>query len=229
MADLSAVAGQTLQVRIEARQIILHGVVGVALGVDRDEVGVDAVGIGTHGAKHLRNLEQRGRADIRAMGEAEEDQGRTPLHFLFGHGLAALIGELERSADRGRGGDRPPAAHGPQHHQKTDDQAAGEGRDDHERAGGGPIHFLIPLNHCSSEAGRETRGDHLKEHRGPVVTPQRQRREQHSNAEDTAGDRHRAHPGAIGRGQVMRCQNGLGQSLELTPADLPKRAFRSKR
>ena len=120
--------------RIEAREIILHRRLRVALRIDGDEIRVDLVGILTERAQHLGNLEQRGRADVGAMGEAEEDQGRTALQVLFGNRLAGLVGELERTADRRGCGDFPQVAHQPGHQQKPDGEARGKGRNDHDGA-----------------------------------------------------------------------------------------------
>ena len=113
--------------RIEARQIILHRRRGVALGIDRDEIGVDAVGILAHRPQHFGHLEQRGRADVGAMGEAEEDQRRAALQALFGHGLAGLVGQLKRPADGGRGGHISQSPERPQHQQQPNHQATGKG------------------------------------------------------------------------------------------------------
>ena len=66
------------------------------------------------------------------MGEAEEDQGRAALEVLVGHGLAGLVGELERTADRGGRGDFLQPAHQPRHQQQPDGEARGKGRDDHQ-------------------------------------------------------------------------------------------------
>ena len=70
------------------------------------------------------------------MGEAEEDQGRLALQILVGDGLAGLVGELERTADRGRRGHGAQATDRPQHEEQADRQAGGEGGEDHQRAGG---------------------------------------------------------------------------------------------
>ncbi len=47
-----------------------------------------------------------------------------PCRFLLGDGLAGLVGELERPADRGRRGHGAQAAHRPQHDEQADRQAA---------------------------------------------------------------------------------------------------------
>ncbi|GCC48798.1 hypothetical protein chiPu_0033032, partial [Chiloscyllium punctatum] len=88
LGDRCGIAGQALEVRIEARQIVLHRRSGVAFRIDRNEIGVHAVGVLAHRLQDLGNLEQRGRADVRAMGEAEEDQRRLALEVLVGDGLA---------------------------------------------------------------------------------------------------------------------------------------------
>ncbi len=142
--------------RIEARQIILHRRGGVALRIDRDEIGVDAIGILAHRPQHLGNLEQRGRADVGAMGEAEKDQRRTALQVLLGHGLAGLVGQLKRPADRGRRGHASQSAQRPQHQHQPDHQASGECGDDDQRAGG-PIHHEIPLIQIRSRRRCRTR------------------------------------------------------------------------
>ena len=67
-------------------------------GGRKDEQGMRRA---TAPVRDLGNLEQFGRADIRAMGEAEENQGRASLQVFLSYGLAALVGELKRPADRG--------------------------------------------------------------------------------------------------------------------------------
>ena len=74
------------------------------------------------------------------MGEAEEHQRRAPLQALLGHGLAGLVGELKRAADRGGGGDMPQSAERPQHQHQPDHEAAGKGGDNDQRAGS-PVHL----------------------------------------------------------------------------------------
>ncbi len=98
--DRLAIAGGAAQMRIEARQIILHHRRRVALGIDRDEQRMHAGGVRAHGVQHFRQVEQRRRADIGAMRIAEEHQERLALHVLVGDRLAVLVGEMERAADR---------------------------------------------------------------------------------------------------------------------------------
>jgi hypothetical protein len=64
--------GQAAQARIEAAEIILQLRRRIALGIDRDEQRADTVRVGAELAEQFRDFEQGGRADIRAMREAEE-------------------------------------------------------------------------------------------------------------------------------------------------------------
>src|SRR5215813_13281758 len=77
--DGVGVPRQAHKVGIEVRQIVLEYLRSVALGIDRDEERTRAIRNGTELVKDLRNLEQRGRTDFRAMSEAEEDQERPSL------------------------------------------------------------------------------------------------------------------------------------------------------
>ena len=86
--------------RVEIRQVIFDDSRAVALGIDGDEQGTSAIGIGSERMQHLRDLEQRRRANIGAMGEPEEHQEWASLHILIGEGLAVLVFEMERAADR---------------------------------------------------------------------------------------------------------------------------------
>ena len=95
-----------------------------------------AVGIAAERAQDFRDFEQRRRTDIRAMGEAEEHQERTPLEVLVGDGAAILIGQAERAADRGdlrHGRRRYPPAHD-QHDRKAEHEPGEKGAGDQENA-----------------------------------------------------------------------------------------------
>ena len=84
---------------IEAREVILDHGGRVALGIDRDEQRARAIRVGAERAQNLGDLEQRRRADVRAVGKAEKHQEGMTLQILVGDRLPVLIGELERSAD----------------------------------------------------------------------------------------------------------------------------------
>jgi hypothetical protein len=100
---------------------------------------------------------------------------------------------IEGTADRGRCGDGAQASHRPQHQHEPDQQAGSKGREiTSGRAVRGIMNFL-----SRSEAGRDAGGDHLKEHRGPVMEPERYGTERHNRAKagGTPDDR-RSHPAA---------------------------------
>ncbi len=125
--DRGRIAGQPDEVRIEARQVVLHDRRRIALGIDGDEEGAGAISIGAERPHDLGHLEQGRRADVRAMGEPEEHQEWTALEVLIRHLLAVLVGELERTAD---GGDllgaRRREAPGHEHHDTEADHQPGE-------------------------------------------------------------------------------------------------------
>jgi hypothetical protein len=103
--DRGGIAGQAAQVRVEIRQIVLEHRGRVALRIDGNEQRADAAGVGPQRVQHLRHVEQRRRANVRAMGEAEEHQERAALHVLIADRLAVLVEEMKRAAD---GGERRP-------------------------------------------------------------------------------------------------------------------------
>ena len=73
--DLRRRAAQADDLRVKERRVFLQPGSGVALGVDRDEDALDALAfIRCEFGKRLRQQRQRGRADIRALGEAEVDE-----------------------------------------------------------------------------------------------------------------------------------------------------------
>lgn len=122
-------ARQAADARVETAEIGRQELGGVALGVDGDEDDVHLAGIGAQRIEHLGDLEQLGRADVGAMGKAEEDEARPAGKVLLGEGLAVLVGEGEGSADRrGTGGGLATAGHGEMHHRRQDAEAADEQR-----------------------------------------------------------------------------------------------------
>jgi len=86
--------------RIETRHIILENRGRVALGIDRDEQRANILRVWTELAENLRNLEQRGRAHVGAVGKAKEHQVRMAYQVLLGDRLRILVDQLERPADR---------------------------------------------------------------------------------------------------------------------------------
>src|SRR5262249_52752747 len=92
-----------MQMRVKIRQVIFDNRGRVALGIDSDEQSTGAIGIGPERMQHLRDLKQRGRADIGAMGKAEEHQEGTSLHILIGERLSILVFKLKRPANGGDG------------------------------------------------------------------------------------------------------------------------------
>src|SRR5690242_7501630 len=93
--------------RVEAREVIFQYGSRVALGIDTDEERAGAIRVGPERAHHFRNVEQGGRAHVGTVRVAEEDEERLALEIGSRNGLAVLIGERERAADRRRGGARP--------------------------------------------------------------------------------------------------------------------------
>ena len=85
-------------------EIALQHLGPVALGIDGDEKRPQVSAFVAGRPQRLRDLEQRGRADVRAMGEAEENEMRLAQKIAIRHGAAVLIDQRERSADRGRRG-----------------------------------------------------------------------------------------------------------------------------
>ena len=93
--------------RIEVRQIVLQRRRRIAFRIDSDEQRAGAVGVFAELLHDLRNLEQGGRADVGAMGEAEEHQERPSLQVFIAERFAVLILEMKRPADgRDRRADR---------------------------------------------------------------------------------------------------------------------------
>ena len=92
-----------------------------------------AIGVGPELAQDFGDLEQRGRADVGAMGEAEEHQERLALEVLLGDRAPVLIGQAERPADGGdlRHARRRHAAGDDEHHAEADDEP-GEKRGGHQ-------------------------------------------------------------------------------------------------
>jgi hypothetical protein len=54
--DRGGITGESGEVRIKARQVVLHHRRSVALGVDRDEERARAIGVGAQRAQHLGNI-----------------------------------------------------------------------------------------------------------------------------------------------------------------------------
>ena len=172
--DRLLAAGGAAQVWIEARQIILHHRSRVALGIDRDEQRVDAVGVLAQGVHHFRQLEKRGRANVGAVGVAEEYQEGPAFHVLVGDRLAVFVDQLERPADRRCPGTATAAqmAGRKQDDAEKDDQTGQESRENNDD-------MRCPSRHChfgSSLKAREPAGTHdFEEYRGSVIAPKRDR------------------------------------------------------
>ena len=112
--------------RIEIRQILLQHRRRIAFRIDGDEQRAGAVGILAERFEHFGDLEQARRANIGAVGVAEEHQIRPALHVLVGHRLAVLVFEMKRAADRAdrRGRTARQVARGGEHAGQDQHQAA---------------------------------------------------------------------------------------------------------
>ncbi len=145
--------------RIEIRQIVLEHRRGIALRIDGDEQRAGAIGVGSERLHHLRHVEQRGRADIGAMGEAEKHQERLALHVGVGDRLAVLIFEMERAADRrDRLPDRKAAPGDEQNGAEKQEKSAQErGEDQHDAGGFGADfrgHRSLPVSRSTPKTRR---------------------------------------------------------------------------
>ena len=78
--------------------IVLQDLGRVALGVDRDEIGVDVLALVADLLQPAVHLEQRRRADFRAVGEAEEHARRMAAERRLGDLGAVLVDQRERRA-----------------------------------------------------------------------------------------------------------------------------------
>lgn len=72
--DRVQVTGEAGDVRVEARHVVLEHGLGVALRIDGDEHRAGAIGIGPERPHDLGYVVHRGRAHVRAMRVAEEDE-----------------------------------------------------------------------------------------------------------------------------------------------------------
>ena len=90
------VAAQAEETQVEGGDVLRQRLLRVALRVDADHQDLDALGIRAellHGAGDFR---ERGRADVRAVREAEEQHHDLPPPILQPPRLAGMVGELER-------------------------------------------------------------------------------------------------------------------------------------
>lgn len=81
---------------VEVRHVVFEERGRVTGRVDADKDNPQLVGIRTELLEDLCRLRKRGRADIRAMGEAVEPGRWFAEEVTLGNGLAVLIGELEK-------------------------------------------------------------------------------------------------------------------------------------
>src|SRR5262249_29387910 len=107
-------------------------------------------------AQQLRHVEQRGRADVGTMGEAEEDQERPPLHVRIGDRLAVLVLETERSTDAGnRLADGRRRAPGDEQDDAEEQHQAAEERGQHQHdARGLVVHRFTPVSRSTRQSRR---------------------------------------------------------------------------
>lgn len=139
---LLGAAGQAENGRVEASDIALHHRRRVPLRVDRDEQRRQLARIRPQFVEHLREVGQRGGADVRAVGEAEEHQEGRAREGLVGHRPAVLVDQLERPAHGGRPGN-PGRAAGQQRHGRGEQRRGAEdekGEDEDDAALGHGAH-----------------------------------------------------------------------------------------
>ena len=80
--------------------IAVHDLRRVALGIDRNEVGANVLALVAERLQPAVKLDQRCRADFRAVGEAEEQGRGVPAKRRFGDFRAFLVDQRERRAER---------------------------------------------------------------------------------------------------------------------------------
>ena len=99
---------------MEIPDIGFHDLRRVARGVDGDEDRLDLVAFAAELIERRRHDLEFGRTDIRAIGEAEEDEHVFAAEVAVADPLAGLVGEREGAAHR-RGADAagPAAARKP--------------------------------------------------------------------------------------------------------------------
>ena len=98
--DLFVRTGQTNEAGGEGRDILFHGIWGIAPRIDRDEDRHDAIRLRTQAIQRVRHLVERGRADIRAECEPEKYQHVSAAPGLFRYRAVVLIHQIEWAADR---------------------------------------------------------------------------------------------------------------------------------
>jgi cellulose synthase/poly-beta-1,6-N-acetylglucosamine synthase-like glycosyltransferase len=107
------IARQAADAGIEAGEVALQSLRRVPLGIHRHEQRRDLRGIRPQPVEHLRQLEQCRRADIGAVGEAEEDDERLSLEIGVGDDRAVLVDHAEGPANQGCGRDLSLRTHHP--------------------------------------------------------------------------------------------------------------------
>jgi hypothetical protein len=85
---------------MEHRDVLSEMLRRVAFGIDGDEQRLHLIGCGTELVHGETDGLQVGRADIRAVGEAEINQHQLAVEVTCAASLAGLIDKLERAADR---------------------------------------------------------------------------------------------------------------------------------
>jgi hypothetical protein len=88
-------AGEADDARVESLEILADDRLRIALGIDRDEIDLQPVGVGAERLQPGCRVEERRWADIGAEGVAEIDQRRMARERGLGDGRAVLIGERE--------------------------------------------------------------------------------------------------------------------------------------
>ena len=82
---------------VEAAEIALQNLGGVALGIDGDKRRPQVAAFVAGGPQRLRNLEQLGRTDVRTMRKTEENEMRLARKIAIRHGAAVLIDQREKA------------------------------------------------------------------------------------------------------------------------------------
>jgi len=93
------VAVQAEEARVERRHVLGEQRRGVALRIDGHEQHLHPVGLVAEQLHHLGHLGERRRADVRALGEAEEHRDHLAAEVREGAGPAVVAGQLEAARE----------------------------------------------------------------------------------------------------------------------------------
>lgn len=124
------VAAEAADAPVEAGQVGVQHLGGVALRIHGDEEAAQPVALGAERVVDGGDLLQRRGADVRAVRETEEHQRGRALEVLLGHRPPVLVDEAERPADRAR---RLPVLARHEDHGHCHEQADGPEQEGEER------------------------------------------------------------------------------------------------